>query len=866
MFAKLFRPKWRHSSPQVRASAVVKLRTDRPAHCTILRELALADSSAEVRKAALARIDDPELLLRVLEQESDPQLLLSAAQGIAHWLSKQDDLERAQQWLQRLANNDIRAQLILSDLPCAFKQLLLTQIDSPQTLLQLAIDAPTAALRRDSAERLSTPEQLEQLLKESRGRDKAVHRLARERLGALREAEQQQLRIDESRQQLLEHLQQLVDGEDRQHFQLRTDLIVRDWQALPPAPAELGARFEQLRLRAGAIIAELDARQAEQAAAQQAAQRHQQACAQLEGQLLALISAQDEELEENAAQLEQLLADTQVLESGAALPATLKTVRQSALLLQQALARLLQHRDQLAERLNDNQATVAVLRQLLERIDWPHQFTTPALLLQAQQHVRQLQDALQRQHAANDAQIQRLESALYSLSQSIEQGELRLAGQQLEQAQEQLQQLANAPAELEHRLRSLAARLQEMRDWQGFAVNGKKEALCKQMEALVDSQTEPRLLADQIRALQQEWKQLDATSTVHSQRLWQRFHAAGEAAYAPCEAHFDSQRQQREHNLSQREEICRQLSQYLDTIDWESVDWPAAEQICHTAKREWKQFSPVDRSPGKAVQQRFNQLIRTLDQQVRDWHLRCEQQKQQLIAEAAELASSEDVRAAADAAKSLQQQWRTIGPAFRTHERHLWQQFRSHCDKIFERLKAEPAQGSSHTIEPVAAEPLLSATQQSAFDACITLLDKAEAALMEGDPDLLPALLDAVGNALRKVAQPWREQLQQRLEYLGQLREQPDVLETQLRQSERQLRELCIRLEILLNRPSPEEDQVQRMEYQMLRLQQALAEHNRHATQADLQALVLEWQTVSWNGVFPQLQQRFERLLQLTRR
>lgn len=71
MFANLFKPKWRHSSPEVRARAVARLRTNRPAHNSILRQLLLDDSSSAVRKAALVRVEDPALLLQVIQRESD---------------------------------------------------------------------------------------------------------------------------------------------------------------------------------------------------------------------------------------------------------------------------------------------------------------------------------------------------------------------------------------------------------------------------------------------------------------------------------------------------------------------------------------------------------------------------------------------------------------------------------------------------------------------------------------------------------------------------------------------------------------------------------------------------------------------------
>lgn len=82
--------------------------------------------------------------------------------------------------------------------------------------------------------------------------------------------------------------------------------------------------------------------------------------------------------------------------------------------------------------------------------------------------------------------------------------------------------------------------------------------------------------------------------------------------------------------------------------------------------------------------------------------------------------------------------------------------------------------------------------------------------------------------------------------------------------AEREVRELCIRLEILLGQPSPEEDQAQRMEYQMRRLQQALEEQERAPSRTDVLELDLEWNCLAFNALFPELRQRFAQLMHRT--
>ncbi len=63
----LFRPKWKHSNPDVRLAAVEELDTDSNA----LSEVASRDADPRLRTAALRRIEDPQLLSRLGTEERD---------------------------------------------------------------------------------------------------------------------------------------------------------------------------------------------------------------------------------------------------------------------------------------------------------------------------------------------------------------------------------------------------------------------------------------------------------------------------------------------------------------------------------------------------------------------------------------------------------------------------------------------------------------------------------------------------------------------------------------------------------------------------------------------------------------------------
>ncbi|GGB86891.1 hypothetical protein GCM10011352_10960 [Marinobacterium zhoushanense] len=859
MFVNLFKPKWRHSSAAVRASAVARLRKDHPGHIDILRQLLLDDNSSEVRRAALDRVDDPELLIQALVSEQDQQLRLHAACAIANYLEPLPEQEQ-RNWLERLPDTASLAALVLCDAGNQVQYVALSLIDDQTTLLTLALQGAIAQLRRSAAERITQPELLDTLCRESRGSDKTVHRIARDMLQAYKEQEREQQALEQKQRELIATLNALVNGLDHQHFQARFDVINREWEQLPSSSL-LEPEFQTLAQRARAFIAQQQAEREQQEAKARAAAAHRDACVQLEQEIDGALT---QDIEVSA--LQSLCDRVQSLEQQGPLTDGLNRRLKQAQHCRSALEQLQQHQDQLQSLLQQplEQLDKGSINNLLHAIRWPEKLAKPDLLVQAEKLLKAIDKRRQEKREHSDRLASQLEGNLDALEQAISQGEIRVAVRCQDQATDQLQRLNGTTApQLEKRYKSLIAQLQEMKDWQGFAINGKKEELCDRMEALIDADLPPQQLADQIRSLQQEWKSLDAGACVHSQKLWQRFRTAAEAAYSPCEAHFSTQRQLREQNLKQREEICHQLGQLLDSIDWDKADWPAIERICHTAKREWKQFSPVDRAPGKAVQSSFNQLIRNLDQRLRNWHQQCAEAKRQLILRAAELAEAEDLRAAAEEAKALQRHWKAIGPAFRSEERALWQEFRAHCDTIFARLKDDPTPPATQIMLEQSPAPMKEA-ELSRFNSCAEMLTKAEAAMLEGDAELIDRILDTVRGSVKSLPLPWRAAMLERADVVERTVESTEELEQQLADSEQRLRELCIRLEILLGQPTPDEDQAKRMEYQMRRLQQALAEQNQNPATGDVIQLDLEWKTLPYSGVFPELRQRFEQLKQRT--
>ncbi|GAA0680968.1 hypothetical protein GCM10009104_01820 [Marinobacterium maritimum] len=867
MFANLFKPKWRHSNPEVRVSAVSKLCPDQPEQAGILCQLALSDSNRQVRLQAVRRLTDTDSLLTVLRQSDDAEIREQAGIRVSECLSGSEDSNSLCQLLELINDDSARTQIIINT-NAQLETQMLNSINDESVLLQIALHARLANIRKEAAQRIEDAELLEQVQRASRGRDKAVHRISRDKLNSLREQSRLQAEASLRRQQLLTQLHQLATTEDIQFLQARAQALYQEWQQLPDISTDEQHTFDNLKQSIEQRLQQqADAEAAEEQLRQQQQAREEQAAALLT-RLEAAIALPSNQIQSELSNLQ-----AQWLPLAETLSNKWQQQWQKCLFRGEALAaaqaRLEQHNDSLQTLLTQAEQPLPQrlrkVRQLLDLLDWPGKEPLP----EAVQQLQALAEQLKQQQSELSQEARQQESEIHQqldqLEQAIDSGNLSEANRLHQALGKRLDKLNAVLSDtLENRYRQLHARLAELHDWQGFAVAGKKDSLCERMEALIDAELPPQELADQVRALQQEWKQIDATDSVHSQKLWKRFQEAGEKAYAPCQTWFKAQRQQREFNLTQRQQICSQLSAYLQQMDWSQADWPAVEAVSRTAREEWRRYTPVDRAPGKPLQQEFNTLLREMDHQIKEHRQHCAEVKEQLIARAAELAEAEDIDAAADEAKQLQKQWKAAGPTFRSRERALWQAFREQCDLIFGRLKdarkaqarQERQQAAEQARQPL-ADNAVAALQRLAL-----LAEQAEEELAaNGSSETLSTLLtEAITGP--SPGEHWRERIGQRLEAIRLISAGTRSIEQQLTLSERQARELCIRLEILLGIPSPESDEALRMEYQMERLNQALAQQDDEPTPAALQALELEWLTLPFAWQFGELHERFLSQLQ----
>ncbi|MCK5877703.1 MAG: DUF349 domain-containing protein [Candidatus Marithrix sp.] len=235
-----------------------------------------------------------------------------------------------------------------------------------------------------------------------------------------------------------------------------------------------------------------------------------------------------------------------------------------------------------------------------------------------------------------------------------------------------------------------------------------REHLCSEMEQLDKSSLKPEVIANLVRKAQTDWKQLKGQGNLHE--LWERFNTACQIAYEPCKVHFDKKSDERQQNLLTRQKLCEQLEKFIGNTNWETPNWKEVRRFCHNIENDWRAVGVTNRKDKKLIQQHFNDSIGLIKS-----HLQTECQHnyrtrllllyqiENLTHELDELVIKhadgnksagiikEKTDAAIDEVKKLQEQWKkaTIVPGTNQVEHEFWEVFRGACDAIFNHRKQQ---------------------------------------------------------------------------------------------------------------------------------------------------------------------------------
>jgi hypothetical protein len=691
-------PKWKHADPAIRAAAVAEIPDDAE-HRAVIEELAATDEDVRVRREAIARVDDVEVLVRVTRAERDADLrrevaerlvsiAVAAAPTDADAARALDGLEDQKQFamiakqsphdtvrtaalarvhevrlLGSVARNAIDGQAALEAV---------ARIADGAELLNVALktehkEAGIAALDRaiEASGTAGGPEAVKETLETiaARAKSKAVVKRARGTLQAIEEA-------DTARRVALEQWQQRVAA-----ILARVEALAAA-PSSPDAAAQLADAIDQWRQTGADGSFELDADTAGRFgaladAAQSAIARHEREEAErrareervagLRSARSALVGRVDAIRGDDAPeQIEQARAEW----NGTASMEQEGTDSEADARFEEACRRAAE-RHQNRQEVQKTNARLAEVSLEAERVAGGEEFSDQAW----QAAVREWRTLLPQSDDLDPSVSQRFADAEVRVRQREEEqrASAERALRQTVQRFDQLIERATARAAAEDLTLREADRI--ARDLR-TAIDAPPTIPDREQHALVE-----RLKAAQVAIGPRlhELREMDE---------WKRFA-----------------------NAAVQEELIAKTEALRTKFGFDSPEGPKTEDLdkaateLHEIQERWKQAAEAPRAQAQALWHRYRQAADPIQARVREFFAQRSVERQAnlerklaLIERAEALAGSNDWVKTAEELKKLQLEWQAVGPVPRQDTRATWKRFREACDRFFTRRNADLAE------------------------------------------------------------------------------------------------------------------------------------------------------------------------------
>ena len=695
MWRKLFRPKWRHRNSDIRAEAVQLLSADDPNFIEVIHR----DPDSGIRRQALRRVTDIELLLDIAQSDSDSSVSRAASRRLWYLLAQSEDaasVQRTRGVLKEHGDSEMAEYLIRHCKSPEVRLQALAEMRQPALLSEVALTDRDTNIRLQALERISRLSTLKRIAKEARGKNKRVARRARELVEEqtlLQELPQLQL-------QLCDNIEQLASLQHPDHTTLHQ--LKQQWEKIGgDAPRELKTRFSNAQLQISNAIEESRNSKAQQDHQRELCEQSDSLLHDLERNAnapslnLNEVEAAEWMLRNSWRQLEEDLDAVNPLLAARFSKSQQRLAQRRRQIEQHRLQHAQQHaiiKDMQSLSANDSQLTASRLKAIESR--WHAQTSKPDAGME--KHFHQYQSRATQRLQANIASAATLEAELdqhlQQLENTLDQGQLNAAGAARSKAQHTLKRVEKlATAQLQQRKATyhrLLGRFSELQDWRRFGSDHVREDLINEMQQLIQSGLPARELANNVRELRNQWRQLDRKGGPAPEPIWNRFNDIAEQAYTPVIADRQRHQQQQQQAAQQRVEFCELLASEYAQIEWSTPDWPVIDKRIQEARKQWHELGGVDSTTWKKLNQRFIDAVKPFERKLVEVRKSEIARRERLIKQVQQLAQESDIDIAIRQAKTAQIGWKPLVSAARQVEQKLWREFKAATDAVFARRTA----------------------------------------------------------------------------------------------------------------------------------------------------------------------------------
>ncbi|WP_298767749.1 DUF349 domain-containing protein [uncultured Fibrobacter sp.] len=736
-----FKPKWQNSNPQKRLEAVAELGADNQ---DILERVASSDSDAQVKIAALKKLNLIPSLLKISKEDGDDDVKRTAKtrymEEVVKKLKSVSNPSAADlDYLTDLRDTHYAEELFKSVGTAEAVREKLVEISSKQSVLAYAaVRDLSEKIAMAAARKVTSDTLLQDIAKNSRQPE--VRKAVNERIRARKDAEDGGKRAAELLESKRDALVQQA------HF----FAAQKDPLAVLPQFDELMAEANKLGMgEKQATIDDIyasfkkfcDEANAEKLAAEKAEAEKREKVAKLVAsleELEALVA--ENKISENSERIEAILAEWS--EDKALMDAPLVKRFNNAYFKVQDANKVVEVasdasestdesvRPELLERLQAladadvNDATSKHLHAIVH--EWekfpplagedPMLRTYNALRNTLSVKISAYNEDAQKRFEENS---EKLKAIIEKVKSFDENEDFRELNKKVRECYQQWKEIVGENKFKYHDLwqeyKAATARFQEMQQWENWHNEKDRDDLLLEMDALTKEEPSQAVLM-KLKDITNRWKEIGPISAAKLQEYRDHFQSNYEKIKNNCAAFIEEINVERQKNLADKEALCQKIE---DLVKNAEMFWKDKYKAMQEIQESWKSIGMVPKENVAALTERFKTATNAFYAQHKE-NLKQEDESREanyekkvaLCVEAEALKESNDWNATSNKLKQLQESWKSVGPVPKSKSDEIWTRFRTACDSFFEKKRA-------HFEE-------MDATKQANLDAKNALCEKLE--------------------------------------------------------------------------------------------------------------------------------------------
>jgi hypothetical protein len=735
IFSKFFKTKvnWQHKDATVRITAINdELSADNSQQYPILIDLINQDVSDLVRRAALIKVGTFDCYLESSQHNNQAKVKQFSAKQVHDILATDHNvvisIEQKKTLLAQQATTPLLSTAVLEawlahEKDCAIMIALYQQISARKTTMHLLTHSFGQKQHPDFQtyllNQVDDSKVLEKLSKKAC--NDVLAQQIQDKLSAIQTAIEKPQKLSKKIQLTLAKLQALKDVADYAIYKQRKSVLINDWKMLESEfdiftgeeLAVFNDKYQSIMTQLETLFIAKAENYQQQIIADKLAHDKQQDKKEFTQQLnqisqgitTAVFSSDNFDEEQFKDLLRQLTTDikasvlnkaeqdgfiTQVTK----LAKRLGEIPEIAELVSEA-TNLISKISQLTlpkslDELNDRQETYNNWLKAWHVIEQKTAGILPESIVQAQKEiVSNWQGGLKSLQSQQKELFFQHKKKLVDIKRLLNNGKFKVCFGLFKGVKESIHQLSTQQQQqLQRDFDQVSEKMVELSDWEHYIATPRKQELLVAIQTLVETPLDnPNEQATKVKEYRNTWNSLGQADEDVDKQLNEQFNQLCEQAFAPCRLFYAEQDKIRLQHLDQRQKLLDKAEQLVthlnESQEAQTLDFKKLDGQLNNLQQQWNNAGEVDRNQYKKLHLKFKSAIGPIKNAISEFHLSNSTEKEALITKAEALLASEDVLAAIESAKQLQQTWREIGFAGNHQENQLWQKFRQVNDELF---------------------------------------------------------------------------------------------------------------------------------------------------------------------------------------